>query len=221
MESSSDLMPAAPTLEDAGGDETTFSYLQKLHEAAEKFFSLFASDDWKLETDKKGVQLYSKESGESIDYVKRCMEVKVSKDDLISFFLNIDKVKAADKKLVAMDVVEEIDDKTKLIRIEMKGNMIVSNRDFTIIRKRFELSDGSLFIIQTSIESDKMPKTKAVRGEMILQGSLVRETADDRCSIVNIAFVDPKGSIPSTFVNKMKSKQHEVFVKIKDKIESS
>lgn len=218
---SSDLLPPAPTLEDAGGDETTLGHLQKLHEAIEKYFTLFAADDWKLETDKSGVQLYSKKSGESIDYVKRTMEVKVSKEDLISFFLNLDKIKAADKKLVAMDLVEEIDDRTKLIRIEMKGNMIVSNRDFTIIRKRFELSDGSLFVIQTSIDSDKMPKTKAVRGEMILQGSIVRETSDSSCSIVNIAFVDPKGSIPSSFVNKMKSKQHEVFAKIKAKIESS
>ena len=66
----------------------------------------------------------------------------------------------------------------------------------------------------------KIPKTKAVRGEIVLQGSIIKETSDSSCSIVNIAFVNPKGSIPSSFVNKMKSKQHEVFIKIKEKIES-
>ena len=214
------MQPPAPTLEDAGGDETILKHLQTLHEAAEKYFSLLEAEDWKLEADKSGVQLYSKKSGESIDYVKRWMEVKVSKDELISFFVNTDKIKAADKKLVAVDVVEEIDDRTKLIRFEMKGNMIVSNRDFSVIRKRFDLGDGSLFVMQTSIETDKIPKTKAVRGEIVLQGSIIKETSDSSCSIVNIAFVNPKGSIPSSFVNKMKSKQHEVFIKIKEKIES-
>ena len=219
MESKSDLIPAAPTYEDAGGDETVFKHLQTLQEAIEKYFSLYDAEDWKLEIDKSGVQMYSKKSGRSIDFTKRWTEVKVSKEDALSFFVDPEKFKYVYSKIGTLEVIKEIDDKTRLIRLEMKGNIIVSNRDLAVIRKVFELSDGSLFLIQTSIETDEIPKTKAVRAEMVLQGNLFKETSATSCSICTISLVDPKGSIPTSFVNKMKSKQHEMFVKIKGEIE--
>mmetsp|Transcript_34133 Transcript_34133/g.39382 ORF Transcript_34133/g.39382 Transcript_34133/m.39382 type:complete len:97 (+) Transcript_34133:43-333(+) len=92
--SASDILPAEPTLENANGDESILSFLQKAREAAELFFTLKDADDWKLETDKKGVAMYSKPSGGSIDYTKRTMEVAVSKDELVQFIVDPENIKA-------------------------------------------------------------------------------------------------------------------------------
>lgn len=105
--------------------------------------------------------------------------------------------------------------------MEVKGNLVVSNRDMALVRQRLELGDGSLFVVQTSIESaSKIPETKCVRGEVTLMGSHIEPTSESSCKITNVSLVDPKGSIPSSFINKMKSRQHDVFVAIKTKLEA-
>lgn len=113
----------------------------------------------------------------------------------------------------------DLNDNVKLIRMEMKGNLIVSNRDLCVIRVRTELANGSILILQTSVEDSRIPETKCVRAEAIITATLL-EDVEGGCKVTSIQNMDPKGSIPTSFVNMMAGKQHDQYVALKKKMES-
>lgn len=110
-------------------------------------------------------------------------------------------------------------DDIKLLRMEMKGNLIVSNRDLCIIKVKLDLTDGSILVLQTSVQDSRIPETKCVRADANILATLL-EDVDGGCKVTGIHNIDPKGSIPASLVNKMAGKQHDQFVALKKKMES-
>ena len=103
--------------------------------------------------------------------------------------------------------------------MEMKGNLIVTNRDLCVIRVKVECTDGSILLIQTSVEDSRIPETKCVRADANIMATLL-EDVEGGCKVTSIQKMDPKGSIPTSFVNMMAGKQHDQFVALKKKMES-
>ena len=116
--------------------------------------------------------------------------------------------------------MKEVNDSVKLFSIKMKGMLIVSSRDLSIIWHSFPLSDGSHFIMQCSVVDDRIPETDSVRAEAIINGLLLEKASSSSTRITSITNIDPKGSIPSTLINSMTGRQHDIFVAIKRKLES-
>ena len=102
----------------------------------------------------------------------------------------------------------------------MKGKLVVSSRDISAIWYSFPLTDGSHFIMQCSVLDDRIPETDSVRAEAIINGLLLEKVSSSTTKITSVTNMDPKGSIPSSFVNSMAGKQHDVFVAVKKRLES-
>ena len=182
---------------------------------------LTESDGWDSVKEKDGNGLWKmKAADSSINIMKRFMTVNVPMSKAVDFYRDPEGIKSVNKKIIVNSIVLDVTDNVKLIRREIKGNMLVSNRDMSIFWNLIELTDGSIAICMFSTEHEKIPKTKAVRAELDIGFLLFKPVSESSTSILSIIRLDPKGSIPATFVNKMSKKQHEEFENIKKKLES-
>lgn len=93
------------------------------------------------------------------------MEVNASLRNCVDFFSDGENLKKINDKVAANDTIEELNDDVRIVRREMKGNLIVSNRDLALFWQMLKLEDGSVVLINFSIETDKIPETKCVRAE--------------------------------------------------------
>uniref|UniRef100_A0A7S3JFM7 START domain-containing protein n=1 Tax=Euplotes harpa TaxID=151035 RepID=A0A7S3JFM7_9SPIT len=217
----SDILAYEPTLEDANGDDATLEFLKQLKTSHELFFTLKNSDDWTLSKDAQEVQLYTKPSGDPIDFIKRTMEVNASKEKVIPYFVDSEKFKEVDENCSGYEVIDEINDNSAFVKIEYKDSFLISGREYATIRQIFHLGDGSFFINHCSIENESIfPSNDKVRGYCKIVGTHIEPISDSKCKVSGYVLVDPKGSIPSTLVNMLIVLQHDIFVNIKTKAES-
>jgi hypothetical protein len=99
-----------------------------------------------------------------------------------------------------------------------KGTLFIDDRDLCTIWVKTELTNGSILVLQTSVEDSRVPETKCVRADADLLATLVEDT-NSGCKVTSISHIDPKGLIPSSFVNKVAGKQHDQYIAIKNRLE--
>ena len=114
-----------------------------------------------------GVSSWRMKSAEGgVNLIKRAMEVNRPAEEVYDFMRDQEKLLELNDRMKANDVIEEFNPTTKLIRREMAGNLLVSNRDMCILNCDLTLTDGSMANIHFSIEHDKIPTTKCVRAAL-------------------------------------------------------
>lgn len=192
----------------------------KARENLQEAFELTEAEGWESVKEKGGIGLWKKKATDSsINIIKRSMEVDVPLQDVLSFYKDPEAIKSVNKKIVENYVVHSFNDTCKLIRREIKGGMLVSNRDLSIFSNAIHLTDGSVAISMFSVEHDKVPKTKAVRAVLDIGLIYLKPVSESSTSVLSCIRFDPKGSIPTTLVNKMAKRQHEEFENIKKLLE--
>lgn len=139
-------------------------WMLKARENLLEALELTEADGWESVKEKGGIGLWRKKATDSsINIIKRTMEVNVSAEEVLKFYKDTDAIKSVNKKIVENYIVQSFTDTCKLIRREIKGSLLVSNRDMSIFSNTIQLTDGSIAISMFSVEHDKVPKTKAVR----------------------------------------------------------
>ena len=192
----------------------------KARESIQEAYDLSKADGWESVKEKGGIGLWKMKSTDSnINVVKRTMEVNVPIDDVVKFYRDPDAVKSVNKKVIENYVAVPLTDNAKIVRREIKGSLLVSNRDICIFWNLINLTDGSIAMCMFSVEHDKVPKTKAVRAVLDIGLILLKPTSESSTSVLSLIRFDPKGSIPTSLVNKMAKKQHEEFENIKKLLE--
>jgi hypothetical protein len=82
----------------------------------------------------------------------------------------------------------------------------VSNRDFVNMRSWREVGNGEFIIMSTSVpHADVPPKDGIVRAHVRVSGYLVRKYGTG-CSLTYVSHSDPKGWVPSYFINQLTCK---------------
>uniref|UniRef100_A0A7S3NC28 START domain-containing protein n=1 Tax=Euplotes harpa TaxID=151035 RepID=A0A7S3NC28_9SPIT len=215
------LLPAEPTLEDAGNDQVVLDLMLKAREKLQEAFDLSQTDGWDSVKEGKGISLWKKkESDSNINILKRSMEVNASIEKVLEFYRDPEGLMKVNDKVKANEIVVDINENTKIMRREIKGNLVVSNRDLSILWHQITLTDGSVAIVMFSIEHDKVPETKCVRASLdigLLHLSKVSDTSTDLLSVLRL---NPKGSVPAMLVNKMSKKQYDEFEAVKKLMEA-
>lgn len=112
--------------------------------------------------------------------VKREAFFEHSAEEVIQWFTDSEKMLKSSEKMAANDVIESFSPNCSLIRKEMKGNLVVTNRDMSIFNYVLTLTDGSLAVINHSVVHDSIPETKCVRAEMELSVVIVQPISDQR-----------------------------------------
>ncbi|CAI2374012.1 unnamed protein product [Moneuplotes crassus] len=214
------LLPSEPSLDDAGSQEALDLMLQAREKFAEGI-ALFSDEDWDLKKDKDNVKLWTKKSEEGgANLFRREASLDQSAEAVSAWLSDQQNLVDNNDKLKSSEIICELNEQALLIRREMKGNMIVSNRDLALFWNKVDLTDGSIAHVMFSIEHDSIPKTKCVRAEADINLLILQPVSDTSCVLLNIGKMDPKGSIPTSFVNKMVTKQYDDLVKIKKLVEA-
>ncbi|CAI2374211.1 unnamed protein product [Moneuplotes crassus] len=216
----SDLLPPEPTAEEAGGEETLI-YISQARDRFTEAVGYLAEEDWNLYKDKNDVKLLTKKSVDGgVDLVLREAIIEKPQEVVYEWFCNQSNLVDNSERLIVSEVVDELGPESFLLKREVKGNFLVSNRDMCIFWHKLNLTDGSVANIQFSIMHSKIPETKCVRGELNISLLMVTKIDDNKCKLISLGKIDPKGSIPTSFVNKMTWTQFDELVKMKKVIEA-
>ena len=141
-------------------------------------------------------------------------------DKAMEKMLDTEMAMKSNDRLKVNEIVEEIDENTVFIKREISGNMVISNRDMSLFQHVIELTDGSKLIVAFSEPHEKIPeKSGVVRADFILSYTHVKSISETTTSVAYLVHFDPKGSLPTSFVNMAQNKQHESVIKFKKFLE--
>ena len=185
---------------------------------AKNFENLLAqikSSDWALESTTKFYQL-SLKAGGAVKTVKVTGVFDVSPAKMKDVLFDVGSlVKYDDSK----ESREEIESGSNWKVFYTKGAkfFMVDPRDTLIVLAFKVEADGTILISGSTIEHSKVPQQKGrVRAFVEIMGYLLEPVAGDanKCKFTFVGMMDPKGSVPTMFVNKMVMKQGDVMEKL-------
>lgn len=148
------------------------------------------------------------------------MEVNASIEKVLEFYRDPEGLMKVNDKVKANEIVVDINENTKIMRREIKGNLVVSNRDLSILWHQIALTDGSVAIVMFSIEHDKVPETKCVRASLDIGLLHLSKVSETTTALLSVLRLNPKGSVPAMLVNKMSKKQFDEFEAVKKLMEA-
>eukprot|EP01087_Luapelamoeba_hula_P006160 TRINITY_DN16268_c0_g1_i1.p1 TRINITY_DN16268_c0_g1~~TRINITY_DN16268_c0_g1_i1.p1 ORF type:complete len:255 (+),score=48.65 TRINITY_DN16268_c0_g1_i1:37-765(+) len=200
-------LPAPKTKEDY--EALRDSMLIKLKEL------IATTDGWTQHSEQDGFTLWEKviDPADSIHLIKTTGElpVSVTKADAIISDTNIETRKKWDSEVAFYKVAEEITPNILVSHVGFTAPFPVAGRDFVSIRCTMRDSDDVHYSWGCSIDYPAIPEDPSgtyVRGRIVITGFVLKPIAGepDKCSIINIAQVDPMGMIPGWVVNLSKGK---------------
>jgi hypothetical protein len=103
--------------------------------------------------------------------------------------------------------IHHIDTRTDIGYYAAKVTKPVANRDFVNMRSWREIGNGEYIIMSTSVPVKSMPpKDGFVRAFVKVSGYLVRPFGEGKASLTYVSHSDPRGWVPSYFVNNLTCK---------------
>jgi len=192
--------------------QTIEEMIEAVEKAIETSISRSKEKDWTLVSDKSGVTLEShlfEDVCPGFHCFRSTGQIDASPSKCADWFWNM-KMKdfqEIDDSLVQFHS-EDIDKDTK---IEHQVNDLpwpLWARQSAVIMRRKVLDDGSIWIVQTSVENAKVPRddSKYVRVKIYLSAWGFLPTSGDKTKMWRIAHVDPQGNIPAFVVNQFTDK---------------
>lgn len=213
------LIPHAPSLEDMHNNSVNHKYVLQSRDKALEYWKELHDGDWSLKTEAEDVELYTRETGiDTQVLIKRAMEVHAPLETVASYMQDLDKEKSAKHQCDKLVEIRDISHGSRIVHFAIKGTLLLGARDFCYCNTKYALKNGSVLVINHSVQHDNVPVGKPIRGAL---ESLVLMTPidDDRTSVSNILRLDMKGNVPATMMNKLVEKQHDEYVLLKDGME--
>mmetsp|Transcript_19596 Transcript_19596/g.36005 ORF Transcript_19596/g.36005 Transcript_19596/m.36005 type:complete len:208 (-) Transcript_19596:1053-1676(-) len=183
------------------------SLLNKASTAFETAMSIQNDPEWAVSSSEGNYTMSRKPSGTGIDCLKIEYYVDANPRAVSrKFFENYSEFssRVAGDTCEFLKVIEKYSDDTTTYHIRLKGIAVVSAREFTTFGAWLELSDTSFAIILTSVELPGFElASDAVKGDLEYELHVFEALGGDQSKTryLNIAKVDPKGSIPSAIAN--------------------
>jgi hypothetical protein len=181
---------------------------------------------WEFVKEIDGLRIYRMKSPDSpIYFMKSAVKITASPDACIGLAWDTPSRVRWDELFIKSNVVEGMRDDLQVEHTNFKsGSMLVSNRDFCIVRMRGDLPTGGKFLVAKSVPHEKCPEESGfVRGQVQTSGFLFRpnpanpnETYADY-----LVCVDPKGSIPTMIVNLVSVNAPKALGKLRDEIQKA
>ena len=223
LDSFKDMIPEEPTLEDAAGREDVLKHLTEAREKSILFHKLKDSPDWKLEKEKEGATMHLMSYEDSGVYAFRIeLEINCTPEALIKLESDTEKIKAMDESCKEFYDIEVITPYLRYTRSVTAGNLLVSDRDFVAFKAVMECPDDSYMLSQHSVELESVPEDKnCVRGWISIYCAHIQEIGPKKIKMTKVGHADPKGMVPSTFVNLVLSNQLDGHLELKKTLESS
>ncbi|CAI2372414.1 unnamed protein product [Moneuplotes crassus] len=214
------LLPAEPTLDDAGSQEA----LDLMLKAREKFaegIALLNEEDWISNKDEEKAKFWVRKPDEDgFGSIRREAIFNKSAADVDEWFSKQANLVDSSDILESSEIISELNSDSLLVRRQMKGNDTYEPRDLAVFCNRIALTDGSIGHVIFSVTHDSIPETDCVRAETKVHLGILQPISDTSCVLVSAAKIDPKATIPPEVGLKMLDKQYEDFVKMMAAVEA-
>ncbi|EAY10380.1 hypothetical protein TVAG_109640 [Trichomonas vaginalis G3] len=197
---------------------------KRLHEMLE----IVEKGDWKLSKEETNIKFYTGTyPGSSFNMVKSVVTILGKHKKTVEL---LDTVKTIDKntpKEEAKGVKERYvfggaEGGPRYLYMSLQsGSMLVSDRDFLTLRKRYDLPDKQVWLIASIDNDDLKPPTKDnVRGKMTFQAFILEQDKDDDAydRLTFVVHADPCGSIPAMVYNAVATKQGYNVLSIRNSV---
>jgi hypothetical protein len=181
--------------------------LSKASDAFEAAMALYGGAEWSVDESEGNYTLSRSPSSTGIDSFKVEYYANVAPRTLgRKIFENYSRFTAAvcGETTEYCNLVQQYSDDTCTYHLRLKGVAIVSPREFTTFAAWLDLSETSFAFILTSVPLPGVAlSSDAVAGNLEYELHLFDVLAGDstKTRYVNIALLDPKGSIPSAVAN--------------------
>lgn len=195
-----------------------------IRKAREKFFlfqQMRNNNTWILEKELKAATLSScvdTNTGLKVIFRKITFNVPIAK--AVNFFKDENQFSKLNENLKEARIVEDVGFDTFYVYHCFKGNLIISDRDFTLLKHWFTLPDGRFAMLSFSVTHPKMPEVKGrVRAYTDLSAYVLTPISENEWLCESIQNGDPKGNLPSMLVNTRATKQLDSLIKCKALLE--
>ncbi len=162
----------------------------------------FASD-WKFETEKKGIKIYTKESKDSpIESLRAEGEIQAPVDKIVAILRDVGSATDWVPNLKKRDYVQNISDTEAILYDISIMPFPVKNRDMVVHHKLSISPDKHhLSLNFHSVKNSNAPKGKDYVRATIHKGLIEFHPRGKKTYIKMTLLVDPNGSIPKFLVN--------------------
>ena len=134
-------------------------------------------------------------------------EINRSINEVVDALKDINKKGGYDSMFESGNIVETINESSEIVYQKYKGKAGVSPRDFCLLQKRFEMADGKVVAVATSVLHSKCPETKFVRAQLFMGCHFLTPTGPNSTMDVYMIYVDVKGSVPKFIINSVQNDQ--------------
>ena len=145
-----------------------------------------AAGGWTPNREESGVKLYSmSKPGTPLVYTKGMTVIRCALRKFIDMTADVPLRKKWDPATIDAFVIDDVDPKTKVQYLLYKSpSMLVSNRDFVILRRETALENGAWALITFSTTSEKMPeKPDVVRADLLTSGFVAYPIDDNSIEV--------------------------------------
>ena len=174
-----------------------------------KFRSLADTmEDFALRVSKPNILVWDKKvKGEAMVMIKAFTTLDCTPECLWNMLHDPEYRIAWDESRLDAYLVAQLSPNCDIGYYAAKAQSPVFNRDFLNQRAWCSAGNGEYVIFNTSVPHAKCPEQKGfVRAVSKIAGYLVRPFGESGCSLTYLSSADPKGWIPSAFVNMLVSK---------------
>ncbi|KAL4494434.1 hypothetical protein ABPG72_019844 [Tetrahymena utriculariae] len=130
------------------------------------------------------------------------------------FFEDLDAQKSNREVCDQFIKLETIDQDTIVTMFKTKGKFVVSSRQQLCVQHRIRLSNDEIVITRDQIDDHKnAPKSDAIQVDAKFGVIFLKKINENTTHIEMYNLLDPKGSLPVSFINSMQEKQFETLKK--------
>ncbi|EAX90640.1 hypothetical protein TVAG_041150 [Trichomonas vaginalis G3] len=196
---------------------------KRLHEMLE----VIEKAQWKLSKEEPTIKFYtSSYPGSSFSMVKSVVYVNGKADEAIKILDQVPTIDANTPKELADGAKERylfggVEGGARYLYMSLdSGSRFVSDREFLLLRKRYDLEDKKVWLCVSIDNTELKPVAKGnVRGNMTFQAYILdKDPANGEDRLTFVVHADPCGSIPAVLYNSVAVNQGNGAKRIRDDI---
>ena len=195
---------------------------KRLHEMLE-----YLNKDWKLSKEEPTIKFYTATSpGSSFSMVKSIVYVNGKAEETAKILDDVSTIDDKTPKEIADGTKERylfggVEGGARYLYMALEsGSRFVSDREFLLLRKRYDLEDKKVWLCVSIDNTELKPVGKGnVRGNMTFQAYILdKDPANNEDRLTFIVHADPCGSIPAMIYNSVATNQGNGARKIRDDV---
>ena len=193
-----------------------------IQEARKLFDELTPVELWRLDNDKDGIKIYTRQDSiTSLSMARGQSTISKPLSTVLTAIQDPKIVSQWDDSIAANEILEVQGD-NDIVRSVDKKKAFVTQRETLLTTATIKLDNGSTFIGGQSIEHPKYPpKSEYVRAHIYIWGWLLTPEKGDsnKTDVLYIVYLDPKGWVPTAVFNAFVSEQAQNARKLKNFLE--